>query len=236
MKYSKILLKLSGEALLGTQASIIDTQKLSFYTGEIEKALSLGVSMALVIGGGNIYRGARATGLDIPRLQGDYMGMLATAINGIALQSALEKRGIATRLMSSLAVEQVCETYTPQKAIRQLAKGRLIIIVGGLGSPYFTTDSAASLRAVEIGTDVLIKGTKVDGVYTDDPLKNLAAVRLSRLTFQEVYQKKLSVMDMTAFTLCEENNLPIVVFNANHPDHLCKIIQGEPVGTLVSHE
>ena len=234
MKYSKVLLKLSGEALLGPQGSRIDAKQLAFYADEIGKALSLGVAIAVVIGGGNIYRGAQVTGLEIPRLQGDYMGMLATAINGLALQSALEKRGLPTKLMASLAVEQVCEPYTPKKASRHLEQGRLVIIVGGLGRPYFTTDSAASLRALEIDADVLLKGTQVDGVYTDDPLKNLAAVRRSKLTFQEVYQQKLRVMDMTALTLCEENNLPIVVFDAHQSDQLCKIVQGEHIGTLIS--
>ncbi|XWN35319.1 MAG: UMP kinase [Roseivirga sp.] len=234
MQYKKILLKLSGEALMGPHGSGIDASQLALYADEIAKVQSLGVSLAVVIGGGNIYRGARAA-LDIPRVKGDFMGMLATAINGLALQSALEKRGIPTRVMSSLSIESVCESYVPHKAMRHLEKKRLVIIVGGLGVPYFTTDSAASLRAIELEVDVLLKGTQVDGVYSDDPHKNPAAVRLDQLSFQEAFQRKLAVMDVTAFTLCEENNLPIIVYNAHQPDDLLRIVQGERLGTLIAN-
>ena len=234
MKYNKIVLKLSGEALLDKKEAGINAMRLAFYADEIANALSLGVSIAMVIGGGNIYRGAQTTGLELPRLQGDYMGMLATAINGVALQSTLEKKGVPTRLMSRLAVEQVCEPYLPRHANKHLEKGRLVIIVGGLGRPYFTTDSAASLVAIELGADVLLKGTRVNGVYTDDPLRNPAAVQLPKLTFKEAYEQKLRVMDMTAFTLCEENNLPMVVFDASQPGHLCRLLRGECIGTVIS--
>ena len=234
MKYKRILLKLSGEALMGKQPFGIDPAKLAHYTSEVLKAKTLGAEIAIVIGGGNIYRGVQAESLGIDRVQGDYMGMLATVINGMALQSALEKQGAYTRLMSGIAMEQVCESYIRRRAIRHLEKGRLVIFGAGLGKPYFTTDSTASLRAIEIEADVVLKGTKVDGVYTDDPEKNPKAVRLSNITFQEAYQKKLNIMDMTAFTLCEENNLPIIVFDMNKPDNLLNLVKGAYVGTLIN--
>lgn len=236
LPYQRILLKLSGEVLMGQLSAGIDPQQLAYYAEEIAKVKRLGVELAIVIGGGNLYRGVQALGLGIARVQGDYMGMLATVMNGLALQSALEHRGISTRLMAGLAMEQVCETYIHAKAIRQLEKGRVVILVAGMGRPYCTTDSAASLRAIELGADVLLKATKVDGIYTDDPSDNPAAVRLEGITFQEVYQQKLQVMDMTAFTLCEENNLPIIVFDSSRPDNLLKLVQREKVGTLVSRE
>ena len=234
MKYKRILLKLSGEALIGQQSSGIDPKQIEHYSSEIVKTKSLGVEVAIVIGGGNIYRGIQAEGSGIDRVQGDYMGMLATVINGMALQSALEKKGLYTRLMSSIPMEQVCEPYIRRRAIRHLEKGRVVIFGAGLGKPYFTTDSTASLRAIEVEADVVLKGTKVDGVYTEDPEKNLNATRFKSITFQEAYKKKLNIMDMTAFTLCEENKLPIIVFNMSKPDNLRNLVKGEYVGTLIN--
>ena len=234
MKYKRILLKLSGEALMGNQAFGIAPEQLAHYADEILKIHSLGIEIAVVIGGGNIYRGAQAKGLGIDRAQGDYMGMLATVINGMALQNTLENKGIYTRLMSTIKMEEVCESYVRRKAIRHLEKGRVVIFAAGLGKPYFTTDSTASLRAIEIKAEVVIKGTSVDGVYTEDPKKNKNAVRFSNISFQEAYQKKLSIMDMTAFTLCEENNLPIIVFDMRKPDNLLNLIKGDYVGTLIN--
>jgi uridylate kinase len=234
MKYKRVLLKLSGEALQGERSHGIDPKQLEQYSQEIKKVLDLGVEMAIVIGGGNIFRGVQATGTPIDRVQGDYMGMLATVINGMALQSSLENLGIFTRLMSGIKMEQVCEPFIKRRAVRHLEKGRLVIFGAGIGSPYFTTDSAASLRAIEIEADVVLKGTRVDGVYTADPEKDANAQRFSSISFDEVYQKGLNVMDMTAFTLCKENGLPIVVFDMNKPDNLVNIIKGEEVGTLIS--
>lgn len=234
MKYKRILLKLSGEALQGEKTHGIDPKQLEQYSQEIKKVLDLGVQMAIVIGGGNIFRGVQTTGTAIDRVQGDYMGMLATVINGMALQSSLENLGIFTRLMSGIKMEQVCEPFIKRRAVRHLEKGRLVIFGAGIGSPYFTTDSAASLRAIEIEADVVLKGTRVDGVYTADPEKDLNAQRFSNISFDEVYQKGLNVMDMTAFTLCKENGLPIVVFDMNKPGNLVGIVKGEEVGTLIS--
>lgn len=234
MKYKRILLKLSGEALKGEKAHGIDSERLKQYAQEIKKVVELGVEMAIVIGGGNIFRGADTAGTGIDRVQGDYMGMLATVINAMALQGALENLGLYTRLMSGIKMEQVCEPFIKRRAVRHLEKGRIVIFGAGIGSPYFTTDSAASLRAIEVEADVVLKGTRVDGVYTADPEKNKDARRFSSISFDEVYDRGLNVMDMTAFTLCKENNLPIVVFDMNKPGNLMKIAKGEDVGTLIT--
>ncbi len=235
MKYKRILLKLSGEALMGEQQYGIDTKRLIQYAHEIKSAAELGAEIAVVIGGGNIYRGSQAESMGLDRVQGDYMGMLATVINSMALQSALEKEGITTRLLSGINIQQVCEPYIRRRAMRHLEKGRVVIFGAGIGSPYFTTDSAASLRAVEIEADVVLKGTRVDGIYTADPEKNPDAVRFTHLTFQDVFEKNLNVMDMTAFTLCKENDLPIIVFDMNRAGNLRRILDGDDsVGTLVS--
>jgi len=212
----------------------IDPDRLEQYSNEIKKVKDYGIEIAIVIGGGNIFRGMQAESIGIDRVQGDYMGMLATVFNAMALQSALEKQGLITRLMSGLNMEQVCEPFIRRRAIRHLEKGRLVIFGAGTGNPYFTTDSTASLRAVEINADVVLKGTRVDGVYSADPEKDPGATRFSNISFDEVYRKGLHVMDMTAFTLCQENNLPIVVFDMNKPGNLFKLIRGEEVGTLIS--
>ena len=233
MKYKRILLKLSGEALMGKQKFGIDPQRLEQYTSEIKKAKESGVELAIVIGGGNIFRGIQAEQSGMDRVQGDYMGMLATVINAMALQSALEGAGIFTRLMSGIKIDQVCEQFIRRRAVRHLEKGRLVIFGAGTGNPYFTTDSAASLRAIEIEADVLLKGTRVDGIYTKDPEKYPAAKKFSDISYSDVIQKGLHVMDMTAFTLCQENNLPLIVFDMNKSGNLQKIINGENIGTLV---
>ncbi|NIK74630.1 uridylate kinase [Thermonema lapsum] len=237
MKYKRILLKLSGEALSGDDPQyIINPERLEQYAKEIRRVVESGVQVAIVIGGGNIYRGSEAERSGIDRVQGDYMGMLATVINGMALQSAIEKQGVYTRLMSGIRMEQVCEPFIRRRAIRHLEKGRVVIFAAGTGNPYFTTDSAASLRAIEIEADVVLKGTKVDGVYSADPKKDVTAVRFTSITFEEVYARGLSVMDLTAFTLCKENNLPIIVFDMNKPGNLYRLVQGEEVGTLISSD
>ena len=233
MKYKRILLKLSGEALMGTKNFGIDPQRLEQYTSEIKKVKNTGVELAIVIGGGNIFRGIQAAQSGVDRVQGDYMGMLATVINAMALQSSLESAGVYTRLMSGIKIDQVCEQFIRRRAIRHLEKGRLVIFGAGTGNPYFTTDSAASLRAVEIEADVVLKGTRVDGIYTADPEKDPDAQRFSEITYSDVITKGLNVMDMTAFTLCQENKLPIIVFDMNKPGNLAKIIQGDKIGTLV---
>ena len=233
MKYKRILLKLSGEALMGQQKFGIDPKRLEQYTNEIKKVKETGVELAIVIGGGNIFRGLQTENSVIDRVQGDYMGMLATVINAMALQSALEGAGLFTRLMSAIKIEQVCEQFIRRRAVRHLEKGRIVIFGAGTGNPYFTTDSAASLRAVEIEADVVLKGTRVDGVYTADPEKDPEATKFSSLTYEKAMQKGLKIMDMTAFTLCRENNLPIIVFDMNKPGNLFKIIKGEDIGTLV---
>lgn len=233
MKYKRVLLKLSGEALMGEQKFGIDPQRLDQYTDEIKKVKESGIELAIVIGGGNIFRGIQAEQSGMDRVQGDYMGMLATVINAMALQSALEGAGVFTRLMSGIKIDQVCEQFIRRRAIRHLEKGRLVIFGAGTGNPYFTTDSAASLRAIEIEADVVLKGTRVDGIYTDDPEKNTTATRFSEITYKDVIKKGLNVMDMTAFTLCQENKLPIVVFDMNKPGNLNRIIQGKNIGTLV---
>ena len=234
MNYHRILLKLSGEALMGQQQYGIDAERLMQYASEIKDVAATGVQVAVVIGGGNIYRGVQAEAFGLDRVQGDYMGMLATVINSMALQSALEKLDVSTRLLSGLTIQQVCEPYIRRRAVRHLEKGRVVIFGAGIGSPYFTTDSAASLRAIEIEADVVLKGTRVDGIYSADPEKNPDAVRFPAITFDEVIAKNLNVMDMTAFTLCKENNLPIIVFDMNTPGNLARLLNGEPMGTLVS--
>ncbi|MGY6742149.1 MAG: UMP kinase [Cecembia sp.] len=234
MKYNRILLKLSGEALMGEKNYGIDSNRLEQYAQEIKKVRDLGVEIAIVIGGGNIFRGVQAEKTGIDRVQGDYMGMLATLINAMALQSALEQNGMFTRLMSGIKVESVCEPFIRRRAIRHLEKGRIVIFGAGIGNPYFTTDSTASLRAIEIEADVVLKGTRVDGVYTADPEKDKTATKYNVLSFQEAYEKNLNIMDMTAFTLCQENHLPIVVFDMNKPGNLQKIVAGEEIGTLIT--
>lgn len=233
MKYKRVLLKLSGEALMGDQNFGIDPLRLEQYTNEIKKVTESGVELAIVIGGGNIFRGIQAEQSGMDRVQGDYMGMLATVINAMALQSALEGADIYTRLMSGIKIDQVCEQFIRRRAIRHLEKGRLVIFGAGTGNPYFTTDSAASLRAIEIEADVVLKGTRVDGIYSADPEKDPNATRFTDISYNDVMQKGLNVMDMTAFTLCQENQLPIIVFDMNKPGNLLKIIEGENIGTLV---
>lgn len=212
----------------------IDPNMLQQYTNEIRKVKEMGVEVAIVIGGGNIFRGVQAERSGIDRVQGDYMGMLATLINAMALQSALEQGGMYTRLMSGIKIESVCEPFIRRRAIRHLEKGRIVIFGAGIGNPYFTTDSTASLRAIEVEADVVLKGTRVDGVYTADPEKDKTATKYHTISFQEVYEKNLNVMDMTAFTLCQENNLPIIVFDMNKLGNLSKLVQGEEIGTLIT--
>ena len=233
MKYKRILLKLSGEALMGDKQFGIDNDRLAQYAKEIKTIIDKGVECAIVIGGGNIFRGVQAEEGGMERTQGDYMGMLATVINAMALQSSLESIGIDTRLQSAIELKQIAESFIRRRAMRHLEKGRVVIFGGGTGSPFFTTDSAAALRAVEIEADVILKGTRVDGIYSSDPEKDPTATRYDDISFNEVYEKGLKVMDMTAFTLCNENDLPIVVFNMNEGGNLQKIIDGEKVGTTV---
>ena len=231
--YKRVLLKLSGEALMGEKSFGISPEMIERYAKEVKSIVDLGVQVALVIGGGNIFRGLQAASIGIERVQGDQMGMLATVINGMALQGALEKLDIKTRLMSAISIEQVCEPYIKRRAVRHLEKGRVVIFGAGLGSPYFTTDTAAALRANEIEADVLLKGTSVDGIYTADPKKVKTASKFETISFAEVISKELSIMDQTAFTLCKENNLPIIVFNIKEDGNIVKILNGEKVGTLV---
>lgn len=233
MKYNRILLKLSGEALMGDQNYGIDSDRLSDYAKEIKQIVDQGIQVAVVIGGGNIYRGIQSEGAGFDRVQGDYMGMLATIINGMALQSALESLEVQTRLLTAIRMEQVAEPFIRRKATRHLNKGRVVIFGGGTGNPYFTTDTAATLRAIEIEADVILKGTRVDGIFTADPEKDSTATMYETISFDEVFQKELNVMDLTAFTLCKENNLPIKVFNMNTEGNLQKICNGENIGTLV---
>ncbi len=220
---------------MGNQNFGIDPARLNQYALEIKKAIDAGVEVAIVIGGGNIFRGMTGVGSGIDRAQGDYMGMLATVINGMALQNALENAGLYTRLMSAIKMEQICEPYIRRRAIRHLEKGRIVIFGAGTGNPYFTTDTAASLRAVEVEAEVILKGTRVDGVYTADPEKDSSAIKYEKISFKEVIAKNLNVMDMTAFTLCEENNIPIIVFDMNKQGNLADIIAGKNIGTLVSN-
>ena len=234
MKYKRVLLKLSGEALMGEQQFGIDQTVLDRYAGEIEACVLRGVQIAVVVGGGNIFRGVQAESGGMERAQGDYMGMLATMINSMALQAALEKKGINTRLQSAIKMEQIAEPFIRRRAVRHLEKGRVVIFGAGTGNPYFTTDTAASLRAVEIHADAILKGTRVDGIYNKDPEKHADAVRYDRLQYSEALIGNLQVMDMTAFALCQENRLPIVVFDINRTGNLMRVIEGEEVGTLVS--
>src|SRR6201985_3371754 len=232
-KYSRILLKLSGESLMGDRNYGIDPAMLEQYAKEIKMITNIGVQVAIVIGGGNIYRGMNEAETGIERAQGDYMGMLATVINGMALQAALEKEGVNTRLQSAIKMEQIAEPYIRRRAIRHVEKGRVVIFGAGTGNPYFTTDTAGSLRAIEINAEVILKGTRVDGIYTADPEKDPTAKKFDVITFQECISKNLRVMDMTAFTLCMENQLPIIVFDMNTPGNLMRVVRGEKVGTLV---
>lgn len=233
MKYKRILLKLSGEALMGDNQYGIDPNRLAEYAQEIKKVVNLGVEVAIVIGGGNIFRGVAGASKGMDRVQGDYMGMLATVINGMALQGALEDAGMLTRLQTALKIEAIAEPYIKRRATRHLEKGRIVIFGAGTGNPYFTTDTAAVLRGIEVGADVILKGTRVDGVYTADPEKNPDAVKYETISFADVLEKGLNVMDTTAFTLSQENNLPIVVFDMNKESNLLKVCQGETIGTTV---
>lgn len=235
MKYKRILLKLSGESLMGNKQFGIDHERLGEYAEQIKEIVNLGIQVAVVIGGGNIFRGIQAEEGGMDRVHGDYMGMLATMINSMALQSALEKTGVETRLQSAIKMEQICEPFIRRKAVRHLEKNRVVIFGAGTGNPYFTTDTAATLRAIEIEADVVLKGTRVDGIYTADPEKDKTATKYNTITFNEVYEKGLEVMDMTAFTLCKENKLPIIIFDMNKPGNLKKITDGEKVGTLVEN-
>ncbi|RQO30628.1 UMP kinase [Taibaiella sp. KBW10] len=233
-KFKRVLVKLSGESLMGDKNYGLDSTMLSNYAQDIKEVVELGVEVAIVIGGGNIYRGMNEKETGIERAHGDYMGMLATVINGMALQASLEKIGVKTRLQSALVMDQVAEPYIRRKAIRHLEKGRVVIFGAGTGNPYFTTDTAGSLRAIEINADVILKGTRVDGIYTEDPEKNPDAVRYERISFDDVIAKNLAVMDLTAFTLCKENNLPIIVFDMNKRGNLSEVVSGKNVGTIVN--
>ena len=233
-RYKRVLLKLSGESLMGDKTFGLDSDVLSEYAEDIKQITELGVQVAIVIGGGNIYRGMNEAETGIERAQGDYMGMLATVINGMALQSALERAGVYTRLQSAIKMEQIAEPYIRRRAIRHLEKGRVVIFGAGTGNPYFTTDTAGSLRAIEIKADVILKGTRVDGIYTADPEKDPTAKKFETITFNDCITKNLKVMDMTAFTLCMENELPIIVFDMDTPGTLLRVITGEKVGTLVT--
>ena len=233
MSYKRILLKLSGEALMGSRQYGIDPIRLAEYADEIKKIVDKGIEVAIVIGGGNIFRGISGASNGMDRVQGDYMGMLATVINGLALQSALEDAGILTRLLTAIKMEQVAEPFIKRRAVRHLEKGRVVIFGGGTGNPYFTTDTAAVLRAIEINADVILKGTRVDGIYSSDPEKDKDASKFESITYKDVMNKGLKVMDMTAFALSQENNLPIVVFDMNTKGNLQKVISGENIGTKV---
>ncbi|SFS46648.1 UMP kinase [Lutibacter maritimus] len=233
MAYKRILLKLSGEALMGDRQYGIDPTRLADYARDIKIIVDKGIEVAIVIGGGNIFRGVSGASNGMDRVQGDYMGMLATVINGLALQSALEDEGIFTRLLTAIKMEQVAEPFIKRRAVRHLEKGRVVIFGGGTGNPYFTTDTAAVLRAIEIGADVILKGTRVDGIYNSDPEKNSDAIKFDSITYKDVMNKGLKVMDMTAFALSQENNLPIVVFDMNKKGNLEKVVSGENIGTIV---
>ena len=234
MKYKRILLKLSGESLMGPKSFGIEPEMLSLYARQIKGIHDAGVEVAVVIGGGNIFRGINAVQGGFDRVQGDYMGMLATVMNGMALQSALENLQVHTRLQTAIEMKEIGEPFIRRRAVRHLEKRRVVIFGAGTGNPYFTTDTAASLRAIEIEADVILKGTRVDGIYSSDPEKDPTATKYDRISFDEVIQKGLNVMDLTAFTLCKENNLPIIVFNANQEGILFRLVQGETLGTLVS--
>jgi uridylate kinase len=234
MKYKRVLLKLSGEALMGEKQFGIDPARLTTYSEEIKKVALQNVQMAIVMGGGNIFRGLQGAAEGFDRVQGDYMGMLATVINSMALQAELEKQGLKVKLLSGLYIDPIAESISGRKAIRYLEEGYIVIIAGGTGNPYFTTDTASALRAIEIKADVLLKGTRVDGVYSDDPEKVPGAEKFATLSFDEAYEKRLKIMDMTAFTLCKENKLPILVFDMNKKGNLLRIINGDQEGTIIS--
>ncbi|MDP2187314.1 MAG: UMP kinase [Sphingobacteriaceae bacterium] len=234
MKYKRILLKLSGESLMGEKQFGIDQEILDQYAKQIKEVVAKNVQVAIVVGGGNIFRGVQAESGGMERAQGDYMGMLATMINSMALQASLEKLGVSSRLQSAIKMEQIAEPFIRRRAIRHLEKGRVVIFGAGTGNPYFTTDTAASLRAIEINADVILKGTRVDGIYTADPEKDKTAVRYDTISFGEAMSKNLKVMDMTAFALCQENQLPIIVFDMNKKGNLLQVVEGKKVGTLVS--
>lgn len=234
MKYRRILLKLSGEALMGNQSHGIDPDRIDSYAKEIKKVFDHGTEIAIVIGGGNIFRGISGASKGMDRVQADYMGMLATVINGLALQSSLEGMDIQTRLQTALKMEAIAEPYIKRRAVRHLEKKRVVIFSAGTGNPFFTTDSAAVLRAIEINADVILKGTRVDGIYNLDPEKNKNAVKFDKISFDEAITKNLKIMDSTAFTLSKENNLPIIVFNMNKPGNLNKITEGKQIGTIVN--
>lgn len=231
--YKRVLLKLSGEAMMGHQKFGIDMDRVLLFASEIKGIVEKKVEIALVVGGGNFFRGSQAAQAGINRVQGDYMGMLATIINSMALQSALERIGVPTRILSAITMEQLCEPFIRRRAIRHLEKGRVVIFGAGTGNPYFSTDTAATLRAIEIEADVILKGTRVDGIYSADPEIDRNAKRYDKISFTEVYQKGLNVMDLTAFTLCNENKLPVIVFDMNKPGNLEKVVEGNAVGTLV---
>ena len=234
MKYNRVLLKLSGESLMGDQSYGISPAMLEQYANDIKQVVDKGVEVAIVIGGGNIFRGLSGASKGMDRVQGDYMGMLATLINSMALQAELEKQGLKTELLGGLAIEPICKEMSRRRAIEAMQEGRVVVIGGGTGNPFFTTDTASPLRAIEIKADVILKGTRVDGVYTADPEKDPTATKYPTLTFQEALGKKLKIMDLTAFALCEENNLPIYVFDMNKPGNLLKVVSGEPIGTEVT--
>ena len=234
MKYNRILLKLSGEALMGDKPFGLDTERLAEYAEEIKTVVATGVELGIVIGGGNIFRGLKAAGEGMDRVQADHMGMLATVINGLALQSSLESAGVQTRLSSAIEMDKICEPFIRRRAIRHLEKRRVVIFAAGTGNPYFTTDTGATLRAIEIQADVILKGTRVDGIYDSDPEKNSSAKKYDTISFKEVFKKGLNVMDLTAFTLSNENKLPIVVFDMNKPGNLLSIVKGDNIGTLVT--
>jgi uridylate kinase len=233
-RYRRILLKLSGEALLGTRQYGVDPNFCAFIAGQVAEVHRLGVEVGIVVGGGNIFRGLAAAARGMDRATGDYIGMLATVMNGLALQDAIERAGVATRVMTAIAMNEVAEPYIRRRAVRHLEKGRVVILAAGTGNPYFTTDTAAALRAVEIGAEIILKATKVDGVYDDDPVKNPAAKRYERLSYLEVLDRRLGVLDATAVSLCMENEIPIVVFDLNQPDNITRVAAGEPVGTLIN--
>lgn len=235
MKYKRILLKLSGESLMGEQEYGISPEMLSQYATEIKQAKELGAEIAVVIGGGNIFRGLQGAAKGMDRVQGDYMGMLATVINSMALQSELEQQGVATELLSGLAIEPICKETSRRRMISSLKEGKVVIIAGGTGNPYFTTDTASTLRAIEMQADVILKGTRVDGVYTADPEKDPSATKYSSLTYDEALSKKLKIMDLTAFALCQENKMPIYVFDMNTKGNLQKVVKGEHIGTIVEN-
>jgi uridylate kinase len=233
MKYKRILLKLSGEALMGNQQYGIDATRLNEYATEIKAVVDQNVQVSIVIGGGNIFRGLKGSIQGFDRVQGDYMGMLATVINSMALQSALNNLGIPTKLLSGIAIDAIAETMSRERALESLNEGKVVIIAAGTGNPYFTTDTAGALRAIETVSEVILKGTRVDGVYTADPEKDPNAVKYDTLTFDEAYEKGLNIMDLTAFTLCKENAMPLIVFDMNKPGNLLKVVNGEKIGTLV---